>query len=224
MRNAIAAGNSRTAPFYSALGPCTHIACAESLLTSLALTIEARDPQTAGHCRRLAGYATTLGMALNLNSADLDTLRRGGVLHDIGKLAIPDAILLKAGPLTASEYERMKQHTTIGDSMCAHVEPLARERQIIRNHHERIDGTGYPDGLKGRQVPLLAQIVGLVDAFDALTTMRPYKQARSHESAYEELFDDARRGWRQRDLVEQFIALGRDGFLDAGPKQRRSDK
>jgi putative two-component system response regulator len=193
--------------------------CTESLLMSLVLTIEARDPQTAGHCRRLTGYATALGRALNLDQADLETLRRGGYLHDIGKVAIPDAILLKPGPLTPTEYEQMKQHTTIGESLCARMKSFARERQIIRSHHERIDGTGYPDGLKGRQISLLAQIVGLVDAFDALTTSRPYKTPRSCESAYEELMADAQRGWRQPDLVEQFISLGRNGCLANGPER-----
>jgi putative two-component system response regulator len=222
MWNELKAAPQRIGPS-SGQKTCSHGNCAETILVSLALTIEARDPQTAGHCKRLARYATRVGTALNLSRDELDTLRRGGVLHDIGKVAIPDAILLKPGPLTAREYERMKQHTTIGDSLCAPVGGFTRERQIIRNHHERIDGSGYPDGLKGGQISLLAQIIGLVDAFDALTTSRPYKHPRSAESAYEELFEDAQRGWRQRELVEQFISLGRSGLL-AGADQKRSDQ
>jgi putative two-component system response regulator len=194
---------------------------AESVLISLALTLEIRDPQTAGHCQRLSHYASAMGEALHLGETDLETLRRGGVLHDIGKVGIPDAILLKPGPLTATEFQRMKQHTTIGDTLCQGLRSLNHVRQIVRNHHERIDGTGYPDGLKGREISLLAQIVGLVDAFDALTTTRPYKSAQSVEAAYEELIADARRGWRERALVDEFIALGRNGGLHVGAYERR---
>jgi cyclic di-GMP phosphodiesterase len=193
----------------------------ESVLVSLVLTLEARDSQTAGHCQRLARYATTMGNALKLDDRDMETLRYGGYLHDIGKVGIPDAILLKPGPLTPSEFQRMKQHTTIGDSLCGNLRSLVRVRQIIRSHHERIDGSGYPDGLKGSQIPLLAQIVGLVDAFDALTTIRPYKPRRSVESAFEELTGDARRGWRQPDLVNQLIVLTGSGQFDLDPSNER---
>jgi putative two-component system response regulator len=186
----------------------------ESVVLSLALTIEARDAQTAGHCQRLATYAVALGTALNLAPQDLDTLRRGGFLHDIGKVAVPDAILLKAGPLTPDEYALMKEHTLIGDTLCSRVPSLERVREIVRSHHERIDGTGYPDGLKNADIPLLAQIMSVVDAFDALTTVRPYKPALSAEYAYYELRNEAARGWKRPDLVEAFIALTQAGQVE----------
>jgi putative two-component system response regulator len=180
---------------------------AQSIIRSLALTIEARDPSTAGHCQRLSQYATALGATLELSDSDLALLRDGSFLHDIGKVAVPDAILLKPSTLTDSEKDRMRQHTIIGDALCGELQSLAAVRAIVRSHHERLDGSGYPDGLDGEHIPLLAQIVGLVDTFDALTTVRPYKPALSREQAYDELRTEARRGWRRRDLTEEFIAL-----------------
>src|SRR5258706_3290422 len=179
----------------------------ESIVLRLALTIEARDSQTAGHCQRLATYAVALGAALDLPQQDLDTLRRGGFLHDIGKVAVPDTILLKPGPLTDAEYAQMKQHTMIGDSLCSRVPSLEPVRTIVRSHHERIDGSGYPDGLRSAEIPLLAQIVSVVDTFDALTSVRPYKPALSAKEAYQELRNEVVRGWKRCDLVEEFIAL-----------------
>jgi putative two-component system response regulator len=184
---------------------------AESVIISMALVIEARDAYTDGHCQRLAGYATALGSALRLSEEDLAALYRGGFLHDVGKVGIPDAVLLKADRLTRAEYTAMQQHPVIGDRLCGELRSLRRVRPIIRHHHERLDGSGYPDGLKGDAVPVLAQIMGVVDVFDAITTERPYKMAASPEHAYEELMDEARKGWRRKDLVEAFIALREAG-------------
>jgi putative two-component system response regulator len=187
---------------------------AESMILSLALTIEARDSYTGGHCQRLAGYSTALGESLSLGNDDLDALHRGGYLHDIGKIAVADAVLQKAGRLTADEFEAMKLHTIIGERLCGNLRTLVPVRSIVRHHHERLDGTGYPDGLAGDQVPLLAQIVSIADAYDAITTTRPYRAALSPEWAYDELIRDAADGVRRGDLVEAFIALGRAGRLD----------
>jgi putative two-component system response regulator len=181
---------------------------AESVIVSLAMTIEARDPETDGHCHRLAAYAAALGAHLGLSAEDVEALERGGFLHDVGKVGIPDAVLLKAGRLTRSEYERIKQHTVIGDRLCGNLRSLRRVRPIVRSHHERLDGSGYPDGLRGDAIPLLAQITGIVDVFDALTTRRPYKKALPAERAYDELLQEASLGWRRRDLVKAFISLG----------------
>jgi putative two-component system response regulator len=186
---------------------------AESVIMSLALTIEARDATTDGHCQRLASYATTLGTALGLAGEDLFALERGGFLHDIGKIGVPAAILLKPGRLTADEYAVVKLHTTIGDRLCGELRSLRRVRPIVRHHHERLDGSGYPDGLSGTSIPLLAQVIAIVDVFDALTTLRPYKGAMPAEQAYEELLREVGFGWHHRDLVEAFIALGREGRL-----------
>jgi putative two-component system response regulator len=178
---------------------------AESVIVSLALTIEARDSTTNGHCQRLVQYASALGRTLGLDTDDVAALERGGILHDIGKVGIPDAVLLKPGPLTSDEYERIKQHTVIGDRLCGELRSLRRVRQIVRHHHERLDGSGYPDGLRGDAIPLLAQIMSVVDVFDALTTDRPYRMALTAARAAEELRHEVAIGCRRADLVAAFL-------------------
>jgi putative two-component system response regulator len=178
---------------------------AELVLKTLALMIEARDAYTQGHCERLAAYATKLGDWLQLPPDDLTALAKGGYFHDIGKIAIPDSILLKPGPLTPEEFERMKEHTVIGERLCGDLRALHKVRSIVRHHHEHLDGSGYPDHLAGEAVPLLAQIIGIVDVYDAITTTRPYRVAQSRQSAFDALRDEVRRGWRDGDLVEAFI-------------------
>ena len=189
---------------------------AESVILSLALTVEARDGATDGHCQRLALYAVRLGFELGLPEEELGALERGGFLHDIGKVGIPDSILLKPGRLSPEEFAVMKQHTVIGDRLCGELRSLRRVRPIVRSHHERLDGSGYPDGLRGKDVPLLAQIMGIVDVFDALTTSRPYKAALPVERAFEELIVEADRGWRDRELVGTVVRLAQDNRLLAG--------
>lgn len=178
---------------------------AQSVMVSLAMTIEARDGTTAGHCQRLAAYASALGLALGLDDEDTTALMRGGYLHDLGKIAIADAVLLKPGPLSGDEFARIKEHTIIGDRLCGDLRSLHIVRPIIRHHHERLDGSGYPDGLRGDQTPLLAQIMGIVDVFDALTSERPYRGALPFARAAEELHGEVARGWRRGDLVTAFL-------------------
>ena len=180
---------------------------AESVILSLALTVEARDPYTEGHCERLAKYAVSLGAALGLGADDLAALKRGGFLHDVGKIGVPDAILLKAQPLNAREYREMQRHPVIGERLLGDLRSLAPVRPIVRHHHERLDGSGYPDGLRGSEVPLLAHVVSIVDVYDALTTPRPYRLALSHASAIAELRREVTCGRMSRDLVEMFIAV-----------------
>jgi putative two-component system response regulator len=146
-----------------------------------------------------------LGEALGLDSESMAALERGGYLHDVGKIGIPDSVLLKRGPLTADEYLLMQQHTVIGERLCGDLRNLARVRPIIRSHHERLDGSGYPDGLRGDAVPLLAQIVGIVDTFDAITSARPYRPARSFDDAREELLSDVRAGKFDGAIVAEFL-------------------
>lgn len=180
---------------------------ASSIITTLASMIEARDGYGTGHCHRMANYATSLGRALRISEADQQALYRGGFLHDIGMLAIPDALLNKTAPLDTAEFEQIKSHTVVGDSLVANLRSLQPVRPIIRWHHERLDGSGYPDGLQADQIPMLAQIVGVVDVFEAMTTERPYRPAHSREEALDQLRADVRRGWRRRDIVEAFASL-----------------
>jgi putative two-component system response regulator len=180
---------------------------AESLFLTLGRIIEARDPCTEGHCDRLTDYATTLGRQLGLDQSDLDALHRGAFLHDVGKIAIPDRVLLKKGKLTRKEYDLMKRHPAIGDELCRTVRSFDAVRPIVRHHHERLDGRGYPDGLSGDRIPLLAQIVSIVDVFDALTSDRPYRKALPTATAYQMMRDNARGGWCRPDLLASFIAV-----------------
>ncbi len=178
---------------------------ASSVIVSLALTIEARDRATHGHCQRLSHHASRLGRTLGLAEDDISALELGGFLHDVGKVGIPDAVLLKPGVLTRDEFELIKQHTVIGERLCGELRSLRNVRPIVRHHHERLDGSGYPDGLRGAEIPLVAQIVGIVDVFDALTTERPYRAALPFARAADELQSEARRGWRRADLVAAFL-------------------
>ena len=191
----------------------------EAIMTMLGQIVEARDPYTEGHCERLADYATALGAHLRLGSADLETLKRGAVLHDIGKIAIPDGVLLKEGRLNTGEYALMREHPVIGDNLCRTVRSLERVRPIVRSHHERMDGRGYPDGLSGEEIPLLAEIVAVVDVFDALTTNRPYRNAIATENAYTIMLADAEAGWCPIKLVATFVQLHRNRTWQAPPRE-----
>jgi putative two-component system response regulator len=180
---------------------------AEAVILGLGATIEARDPCTNGHCQRLAHYGTTLGRSLGLDETDLGALERGGFLHDIGKIAVPDRVLLKGGTLDQHESRVMRKHPVVGDTLCAGLRSLQKVRPIVRYHHERLDGSGYPDGLRNGEVPVLAQIISVVDVFDALTTTRPYRAARPCEEAFEVLTDEASKGWRDRALVDALVGV-----------------
>lgn len=179
----------------------------ETVLFSLAQSVEERDPDLGQHCQRLSLISVAMGLALGLPSADIVALQRGGYLHDVGKVAIPDHILFKAGPLTPAEWEIMKTHAERGERICSRMRSLAPVLPIIRHHHERWDGSGYPDGLKGEQIPLLARILQLADIYDALTTARPYKRAFSPEEALAMIQQETAKGWRDPKLVETFSQL-----------------
>ena len=189
---------------------------AEALFLALGRVIEARDPYTEGHCERLAAFATAMGVRLRLDAADLDALYRGAFLHDIGKIAVPDRVLQKKGRLTRREYELMRTHPVVGDRLCSTVRSLDRVRPIVRHHHEQMDGGGYPDGLTGDRIPLLARIVSVVDVFDALTTDRPYRKALPPSAAYRTLVQEARAGRWDARLVSLFVDVHRSGEAAAG--------
>ena len=168
---------------------------AEQVIFSLAAAVEAKDRYTEKHTSRVAENARMIGARMGLPERALDALYRGGIIHDIGKIGIPDAILLKRGPLDAEEQKLMRMHPLIGESIVRPLRSAVPLLPIVRHHHERIDGTGYPDGLKGRAIPHLARIVAVCDAFDALTSDRPYRRARSVDDALRSLMDGADRQW-----------------------------
>src|ERR1700741_1309784 len=180
---------------------------AEAVLLSLALSIEAKDPYTEGHCDRLSKYSVAVAEKLGLPEELRVALRRGGLVHDIGKLAVPEHILLKPGPLTPEERKIMEQHTIEGERICAPLRSFRNVLPIIRHHHEKQDGSGYPDGLKGAEVPLTARILQVTDIFDALTTDRPYRKALSQERAFETIRAEAKRGWWDAAVVSLFEAV-----------------
>jgi putative two-component system response regulator len=188
---------------------------ADSVILSLGLTVEARDRYTMGHCERMARFGGAFGVHLKLSDEETSALHRGGYLHDVGKVGIPDAILMKSGPLEPGERALMQKHPVIGEGLCGDLRLLKPVRPIVRWHHERLDGTGYPDRLRGDTIPLLAQMMGIVDVFDALTTDRVYRNRLSWEDACHVLQQEVARGWRSAHLVGEFIALCRSGRLQA---------
>ncbi len=180
---------------------------AEAVITTLALTIEARDPYTLGHCDRLSRYAVALGEALGLDQEMLRALRLGGYLHDLGKIAVPDGILLKPGPLDPLEQECIRAHPGAGSDLVLGLRSLELVRPIMRHHHEKWDGSGYPDGLKGEAIPLGARIISVVDVFDALHTDRPYKAALPRSEAVSLLLRETDAGYWDPRVVDTFLDI-----------------
>ncbi len=197
---------------------------AEAVLFSLALSIEAKDPYTEGHCDRLAKYSVALGEKLGLPEDLRVALRRGGLVHDIGKLAVPEHILLKPGPLNPEERKIMEQHTIAGERICAPLRSFRHVLPIIRHHHEKQDGSGYPDGLKGEQIPLTARILQVTDIYDALSTDRPYRKALPVQKAFAIMREEVKRGWWDGSLIDQLERLVAESALqlaDVGAKNER---
>jgi len=180
---------------------------AEAVVLSLARTIEARDSYTRGHSERLATSAVQLGFKVGLSNDQVEALRVAGIVHDVGKVAVPDSVLLKAGPLTPQETAIMRRHPIEGERICAPLKSFRRVLPIIRHHHERLDGSGYPDGLRGDAIPLPARILQIVDIYDALTTDRPYREAFSASQALATLYNEAERGWLDMELVRVFAPV-----------------
>ncbi|ACC79643.1 response regulator [Nostoc punctiforme] len=177
---------------------------AEQVLFSIAMSIESRDPNTGNHCERLVKLGQLFGEYLNLSRYQIRDLMWGGYLHDIGKVGIPDAVLLKKEQLTAKDWEVMKQHVLIGEKICQPLRSMRGVIPIIRHHHERWDGSGYPDALKGDDIPYLAQVFQLIDIYDALSSERPYKIAFTTEEALSVMLEEANSGWRNPKLMQQF--------------------
>jgi putative two-component system response regulator len=180
---------------------------AETVLCTLARSIEAKDPYTEGHCDRLSRSTVSLAEKVGLSREDCNDLRRSGIVHDIGKVAVSESILLKPGPLDASERRIMEEHTIVGERICAPLKSFRNVLPIIRSHHEKQDGSGYPDHLKGEGIPLTARILQTVDIYDSLTTDRPYRKALSQEKALEIMWEETHRGWWDAELVTALEGL-----------------
>ncbi len=185
---------------------------AEKMLFAVARAVEARDEGTGEHCDRLSQLGARLGQHLGLDPEAIKTLRRAGYLHDIGKIGIPDAVLLKPGKLDEAEWLVMRSHVEIGVQICAPLRTLRPVLPVIRHHHEHRDGSGYPDGLSGDDIPLLARVFQVVDVFDALTNDRPYRKALSAEDALTVQREETARGWWDREVLESFaVMIGQPG-------------
>lgn len=193
----------------------------EGILFALARAVEQRDRHTAGHCERLAFMSVAMGIAMRFERTSLLALYRGGYLHDVGKVGIPDSILFKPGKLDAREWVTMRSHTTRGEEICRHLKSLGPVLPVIRHHHERWDGSGYPDGLRGAQIPLLARVLQIADIYDALTSPRPYKPAYPPDRALQIIEEETSRGWRDPEIVTLFFRLHEDVISKiAGPSGR----
>jgi putative two-component system response regulator len=180
---------------------------AETVIFTLARAVESRDPSTGGHVERVSHYALELGKAIGLTDTELEGLRRAGVVHDIGKIAVPDHILLKPGKLTQEERKIMERHVEVGYELLQPLRTFATSLPAVRFHHERLDGSGYPLGLRAEQVPLVAQVMAISDVYDALTTDRVYRAALSKSEAIRILRDETSRGLHDSNLLEQFIRV-----------------
>lgn len=191
----------------------------ETLFMALGQAAEARDACTGDHCERVSELAEAFGEHLGLERSDQVALAQGGYLHDIGKLAIPDRILLKPGPLDEEEKRTMQSHTTFGADLCGSLRSFSRTLPIIRHHHERWNGEGYPDGLAGEAIPLLARVFQIVDVYDALASRRPYKEAMSRGEALAGLHQEAIRGHLDPVLTGSFVK-----FLTKDAPPARDDR
>lgn len=187
----------------------------EAVILMIAGAIEGRDDVTGGHCKRLSLLSVETARRMGLDVLDVTALERAGILHDIGKISVPDSILLKPGPLTDEERAVMELHTIKGEEIVRPLSSLKRVLPIIRSHHERQDGSGYPDGLRGEEIAVTARVLQVVDVYDALRTERPYKQAMSRAGAFDLLQSEADKGWWDPSVVQSFgeILDDFDGLL-----------
>ena len=180
---------------------------ADSVLCTLGLIVEGRDPYTEGHCERLSVRAADLGRHLGMDEDSILALKRGGYLHDLGKIAVPDDILKKGSDLTPAEWAVMKLHPITGENICRPLRSLRLVLPIIRHHHEHSDGSGYPDSLTGSEIPVLPRVLQVVDVYDALRTARSYKPAQTHEQAAQTMREEANRGLWDAELVAEYFSM-----------------
>src|SRR5258708_3137764 len=183
---------------------------AETVLLTLARSIEEKDAYTQGHWERLSRMSVLLGEKIGLSDEQLSALRRGGIVHDIGKVAVPDSILLKPARLTPEEMQIVKEHPVAGERICAPLRSFRLVLPIIPHHHEKLDGSAYPAGLKGEQIPITARVLQIVDVYDALTTRRPYKTALTSSEAIAVMTEEVGRGWWDPRIFEHFKQLSQE--------------
>jgi len=177
---------------------------AENVIFALAQAIESKDKYTEGHIERVSQYSMELADILDLSGTDREAIYKGGQLHDMGKLILDDAIINKPGRLTPEEFEMVKQHPLMGYKICHPLKSVRNALPVIRWHHEKLDGSGYPDGLKGDEIPIAVRIMAIVDVYDALTTKRSYKDAFSPLQAFHILEEEVAKGWWDGELVTKF--------------------
>jgi len=187
-----------------------HLDHTEAVLFALARIVEAKDMMDKSHCDRLAFASVAFGVELGLSYDEIEALRRGGVLHDIGKLAIPERILHKKTPLTADEWTILKKHPDIGAEICSSLRSIGETMDIVRHHHERWDGSGYPQGLKGEQIPLLARVFQIVDVYEGMSQGRRTKEAMEHEDVIETMEEETLAGFWDPTLMEKFLGIVRN--------------
>ena len=197
---------------------------AENIVFTLARIIEAKDSYTLGHADRVSRFAVALGRLLKRSPQELEILDKGGLLHDIGKMAIPDSILLKPGSLTKDEFDIMKTHPVIGCTICERLRSAKDALPLIRHHHEKLNGEGYPDRLKGEEIPVLVRIVNVVDIYDALTTRRSYKDAWSVDKAFGVMYEEVKKGWWDGDVLRTWEQFVRSGEIQTVLPQRPAPK
>ncbi len=179
----------------------------ENIILTLAVAMEARDPYTKGHSSRVADMAFEFGRSIGLTENECESLRKAGMLHDIGKIAISETILQKPSPLTPEEMQKVRQHPVIGEHICRPLLSLQSILPAIRHHHERWDGKGFPDALRGNKIPLFARILSIVDSFDAMLSERPYRRAMNFSTAIKKMSSEAHLNQWDPELVEIFLRL-----------------
>lgn len=199
-----------------------HLLSAEAVMVALARTVEARDLYTERHLRRVADRAVRVGAALGMESQALEAVRLGGLLHDLGKIAVPDRVLLKRGQLSREEFALVRRHPETGAEIVRPLRAFSAPEPVVLHHHEKFDGTGYPYGLRGEEIPLAARVVAVADAFDAMTTDRPYRAGRPLAEAFERLRAGRAQQW-DPDAVDAFLGLYAGSDPEEAPPSARDD-
>jgi len=184
---------------------------AEAVVLSLARAVEAKDHTTGDHCDRLINLSRQFGKFVGLEEKEIKTLERSSILHDVGKIGVPDSILLKPGKLTEDEWKIMRKHPILGEEICHPLKSLQDVCPVIRHHHERWNGLGYPDGLVADSIPYLARVFQIIDAYDALTSERPYKPAYSREESIKVIKEETEQGLWDPSVVEKFMKFIENG-------------